>query len=303
MTRKSDSLSRRLPLVLCGVLAAACLLFFGLFLRHQGVLFPWETPPPALSPQEGLRVHMLDVGQGLCVLLTCNGRAALVDTGPPESAQHVIDCLAALGVRELDYLFLTHPHLDHAGGGEAIRDAVPVHTVVTPDCPESRALFSFPDGWGRGMEVLWAEKGQTYSLGGTALTVLHPRADTPTDDLNVLSMVLLAEFEGARMLFTGDIPESVERSLLPLGYLQVLQAAHHGSNGSTCAALLEDTTPDVVLISCGKNNDYGHPHSKVLQRLREVDAQVWRTDRSGDILVSVTEGKLSVSADPSAPQE
>ncbi len=295
MSSQYSTFGRRLPLALCGVLAAACLLFTGLFLHHAGYVFPWETPAPVLAEDEGLRVHMLDVGQGLCMLLTCNGRAALIDTGTADSAEHVLSYLRQTGVKELDYLFLTHPHLDHAGGGEAVCAAFPVACVVTPDCAESRAIFSLPEGWGYGLPVLWAEQGQTYAVGGTAITVLHPRASTPADDLNVLSMVLLAEFEGARLLFTGDIPAEVERSLIPLGYLQVLQVSHHGSASSTCAALLEDTTPDFALISCGKNNDYGHPHQTVLQRLREVDAQTYRTDTDGDLVVSVIEGRVRVA--------
>ena len=297
MSSASRFSGRRLALALSAGLAAACLLFFGLFAVRRGVALPTLPKKPALSRQEGLRLHMIDVGQGLAMLLTCNGEAAMVDTGPPDTAEATADYLRRQGVRELRWLFLTHPHEDHIGGAQTVCGAFPVQAVVTPDCPESRAQLTDRGSWGRALSLTvdYTAKGRQYALGGTGITVLHPAEGERWDDLNDLSLVLLVEFEGVRMLLTGDISGQVEQRLIPLGTLDLLQAAHHGSNSSTCAALLEDTTPEAVLISCGRDNDYGHPHQKVLRRLREVDAQVFRTDLQGTLTAAVSEGKLTVT--------
>lgn len=291
----------RLWIPLLALLAAGCLLCFGLFVRQRAPA-RWGAIAARLTGRrlpetEGLRLHMIDVGQGQALLLTCNGHAAMVDAGPDGCARRTVDYVSARGVRRLEHLFLTHPHSDHRGGLEEIWDALTVEKIVTPDCPDSRALLTDPGSWGEraGAKTEYAAAGRQFSLGDARITVLHPQAKDRFDDLNDLSMVLLAEYDGVRMLLTADVSEKIEKRLIPLGYVQLLQAAHHGSNSSTCEALLEDITPDAALISCGKSNDYGHPHQKVLKRLRAADVSVYRTDLQGTLVAAVQEGKLTVT--------
>ena len=89
----------------------------------------------------------------------------------------------------------------------------------------------------------------------------------------------------------------MEQELTDIGSVDVLQVPHHGSYTSGSAAFLEEISPDYALISCGKNNDYGHPHDVTLSRLEEVGAEIYRTDHSGTLVVTVNEGQISVETE------
>ena len=100
-----------------------------------------------------------------------------------------------------------------------------------------------------------------------------------------------------RILLTGDLTENMEPTLLPIGPVDVLQVAHHGSYTSSSKAFLEDVRPDYALISCGKSNEYGHPHNVVIARLEDVDARIHRTDEEGTLLVRIVEGQIAVTSE------
>ncbi len=287
--------------LLGGLLGLALALAVGLSL--SGGLFrqflPENLLPAPVESRAGFSLHMIDVGQGQAILLTCGGKTALIDTGLPDTAGRVVNYLYRAGVRKLDYLFLTHPHSDHCGGARDVARKVGADVLILPEyLSEEAALATAADWVGEtDTPIVITRAGKQYPLGEALLTVLHPAAQNDIDDMNDLSLVLLCEYQGRRMLFTGDISAEVEQSLLPLGKLDVLQVSHHGSGSASGREFLADTRPALALISCGAGNDYGHPHESVLERLEEVGAQVRRTDREGTLIVTLLQGQISVKGE------
>jgi competence protein ComEC len=256
---------------------------------------------PALPGRAGLEVHMLDVGQGASVALRFPGGSwVLVDAGPrgpgyDAGARQVAPYLRRHGVRRLEALVITHPHLDHFGGVEAVMDHVRVRGILDP----SRPAGSGP--WLRIMErasregTWWwqAEEGRAFRKDGVEVRVLHPDPHALTDpgvtDPNDWSVVLLIRWGEATVLLTGDAPAAVERRILyELPPLTVLKTGHHGSRTSTSRELLVHTRPRLALIPVGDGNRFGHPHREVTDRLDQEGIETFRTDRDGHIRVRIS---------------
>jgi competence protein ComEC len=264
--------------------------------------------PPTLARRHGdgwLHVTMIDVGQGDAILVTLpNGRTLLVDAGGlgGRSAFDIGDrvvgpALRWRGVTRLDYLALTHFDLDHIGGARAVlRDFAPVEVWAGVPVPRHEptqqaltAAAAARASW------RWLQHGDRIALGDVDLRVLHPplpdweRQRVRNDD----SLVFDLRFGDASVVLTGDIGREVERALAP-GYerprLVVLKAPHHGSATSSSPDIVTALRPDVVIISCGRRNPFGHPAAVVVDRYHAVGAQVFRTDQDGQIEL-VTDGK------------
>lgn len=259
--------------------------YVGEWLRPRREAFPDGVP----AEETGLTLYMADVGQGLAMLLQCGGESAVIDTGPPGTAEEFAREVSVRAPEGLKYVFLTHPHQDHCGGAQALFSAVEAETLVISDCGDREAALIQAGDWlgASDAQIDFTSAGREYTLGGAKLTVLHPAPGFEGDDANEWSLVIRAEYAGTALLFTGDQVQQVENSLIPLERVDILQVGHHGSNTSSGAAFLENIAPDLALISVGADNSYGHPHKKVLQRLRETGAELLRTDQCGAITVTV----------------
>ena len=295
--RRSQNPAGRLWRRLLGGLLAACLLLLLGTALKQGALA--DLLPGPLKHQAGFAMHVIDVGQGQALLLTCGGQTAMVDTGLSDTARQVTDYLLKQGVRRLDYLFVTHPHSDHFGGAKYILETLGADVLVIPEYLSEEAALTTAADWAGSTDtpIAVTQAGTRYTLGDAVITVLHPAAGNGIDDMNDLSLVLLVESAGRRILLTGDLTENMEPALLPIGPVDVLQVAHHGSYTSSSKAFLEDVRPQYALISCGKNNEYGHPHNVVIARLEDVDARIHRTDEEGTLVVRIVEGQIAVTSE------
>ena len=292
---RSHNCAGRLWRRLLGGLLAACLLLLLAAALKQGALADLLRRP--LKHEAGFAMHMIDVGQGQALLLTCGGQTAMVDAGPADTSRQVVDHLLKEGVRRLDYLFVTHPHSDHFGGVKRVLETVGADVLIIPEyLSEEAALTTAGDWIGKtATQIAVTHTNDRYTLGDAVITVLHPEAGNGIDDMNDLSLVLLVEYAGRRLLITGDLTEQEESSLPAIGPVDVLQVAHHGSYTSSTKAFLEDVRPRYALISCGKNNEYGHPHNVVIARLEDVGARIYRTDEDGTLLVRILEGQIAVT--------
>ena len=242
-----------------------------------------EDPPP---PPSGLRIVMLDVGQGDGILLQTKAGAVLVDEGPPEA--HVASQLRALGVRRLAALVVTHPHRDHVGGAAEVVDSLPVGFVLDPleptESPDEAALER--EARERGVRVVPARVGERYDLGELHIRVLWP--DGPGlrgEDPHEHGVVLLVSYGHFDALLTGDSESPVTLPLRP-PEVELLKVAHHGSSDEGLGELLQLVRPKIALISVGEGNDYGHPAPSTMTVLTAYSGlAVYRTDEDGRITV------------------
>ena len=262
-------------------------------------LLAWQfLPEPRLPPPTGLRLTVLDVGQGDSILLQVPEGAVLVDQGPPEA--DVARQLRSLGVGRLAALVLTHPQRDHIGGAEAILRRVAVDRVLDPRLSvsgpfERDALATAAD---RGVPVVEARSGDGFRLGRLRLRILWPdRAGAPGEDPNLLAVVLLASYGEVDALLTADAETDVTARLVAR-QIEILKVAHHGSADPGLAEELRELRPTVAVISCGRNNDYGHPTPSTLAALRESPGlTLYRTDEDGRVVLETDGRRISVRTD------
>jgi competence protein ComEC len=257
--------------------------------------WPGSPPPP---PPKGLRITVLDVGQGDSILLQVPEGSVLVDQGPPEA--DVAGQLGRLGVRRLAALVLTHPQRDHIGGAARVVARIPVDLVLDPripvESPDERAALSAVRR--QRIPVTTARAGTAFRLGALTLHVLWPRQPVPKgDDPNDWATVLHARYGEVDALLTADAESNVTLPLRP-PRAEVLKVAHHGSADPGLGRLLRAVRPRVALISVGAGNDYGHPAPSTIAVLEAgLAGAVHRTDLEGAITVESDGRRIEVRSE------
>ena len=255
----------------------------------------WQIRPHDVRPPPtGFRMTVLDVGQGDGILLEVREGAVLVDEGPPEA--EVDDQLRRLGVRRLALLVLTHPQRDHIGGAADVLDHLQVDRILDPripaESPEENAALA--EARESRVPITTARAGLVFRLGGLRLTVLSPtREPPPGQDPNLSAIVLLASYGEVDALLTADAESPVTLPLNPPP-AEILKVAHHGSSDDGLPRLLELLDPDVAVISCGRDNEYGHPTPSTIAALDAVAGlELFRTDRDSRVVVESDGKRLS----------
>jgi competence protein ComEC len=275
---------RRYGLALMAVLVAVVLAWVG---RGEGA--------DAVSPASGLRVSVLDVGQGDAILLQPAGAlAVLVDGGPP--GDDLAAKLRSAGVQRLGVAVITHEQSDHAGGIEELLGRFPVAQLAYARL--SRRLRG--DAAAAGVTPVRIAKGAELSAGRLKIEVLWPPRELlgvplSGDDPNTQALVLLVRWRDFSMLLTAD----AEAGDVPIdpGPVDVLKVAHHGSDDAGLDQLLDRLTPRLAVISVGADNPYGHPTPGTLASLEAHDVATLRTDRDGTIVLDVAGASFAVSTD------
>lgn len=258
-------MKRRLRLFLwC---AAAVAFILGGMLQFADRFLPQQT----LTDETA--VHFIDVGQGDSALLLSGGQAVLVDAGTEESGAAVVRYLEDLGVTRLYAAVATHPHADHIGGMAQVLDTFSVeHFYMGPETQNTASFSDLLDALQtQGIQPTIPTPGDTLVFNsGASLTFLGPADDVPDGNLNDRSLITLFQADEQKVLLMGDAESAAEQSLLahePALRCDVLKVGHHGGATSSSLSFLQTIQPSVAVISCGVDNDYGHPDPQTLQNL------------------------------------
>jgi competence protein ComEC len=266
---------------LCAVVAAA-----GLVL--------WPRGPDAPTAPPGLRIEVLDVGQGDAILLQPRSApAVLVDGGPP--GDELVAKLGAEGVGRLGAAVVTHDQSDHAAGIAEALGRIPVERLVYGRLDPEFLTTARADG-ARPQQVA---SGTTLRSGSLRLEVIWPPsellAEDPADtDPNLLALVIRVRWHHFTMLLTADA--EAESTPLDPGPIDVLKVAHHGSDDAGLGPLLDRIRPRLAVISVGAHNPYGHPTAGTLATLVRDRVPTLRTDLDGTVEIDVSRRSFSVDS-------
>ncbi|MBP3479967.1 MAG: MBL fold metallo-hydrolase [Oscillospiraceae bacterium] len=248
------------------------------------------TAPNTQQNVDQFVVHFIDVGQADCALLEYNGQFVLIDGGYPESGPAVVEYLQEQGVEELALVVATHLHGDHLGGLPTVLSVFPTQRIWC----SSRTYYSNTYDqfcyYADQQDVIIENPmiGEKLLLGNVQLQLLGPISKDYVD-LNNTSLVIMATYENNKFLFTGDMRWEAEKELVEAGTdlkADVLKVGHHGSYTSSSYVFLREVMPEFAVISCGRNNEYGHPHAEPMSRLRDAGITIYRTDQMGTIIAT-----------------
>ena len=258
---------------------------------------PLVIPKIDSIPNGQARIDVIDVGQGLAVVVRTHRHVLLYDTGPYYSSEAdagvrvIVPYLRAIGVDRLDGMVVTHRDTDHSGGALSVLESMPVGWVA--DAPDT----NFADAVA-GVRSKRCHAGKDWTWDGVRFEFLHPVSLAAARDQasNHQSCVLLVSVGDKRMLLTSDIESSDEQQMVARGLTQsqVMLVPHHGSGTSSSDRLLDAVQPEIAIVPVGYRNRYRHPKPSVMAAYETRKIRVYRTDADG--MVQVNLPSLSVSA-------
>ncbi len=266
---------------------ALLMMFRGLPGRYLGLILLSASLLSSASPMADgeFRVTVLDVGQGLSVVVQTRRHVLVYDTGDRFSRRFnaadavVTPFLLGNGVQSIDALVLSHSDRDHAGSTAALLANFPVDALFASFRPE----LSPQRRWRP------CRAGQHWRWDGVSFRMLSPEEGMRDSDNNRSCVLLVDNGSGGRMLLDGDIEQRTEQILMANHARRlrgsVLLTPHHGSATSSSAAYLDAVQPPLAIASLGYRNRYGFPDARVVRRYRERAIPLLRTDRDGAVTV------------------
>ena len=248
-------------------------------------------------------VKIMDVGQADAALIYSNGCSAVIDAGLTSSADDISADLKGADIKDIDALLITHLHMDHAGALAKIAMSFPIDNLIIPNRDSSaEAMPTVNEAEKRVVaekgKVFTATEGMNFNIGEFEVTLLAYFPDATKE--NDRSVITMAKIGNKKFLFTGDAEKATEADVLAEKLnidCDVLKVGHHGSNSSSTAAFLKAASPKYAAISVGKDNMYSHPSNKTIVALKNCGAEVYRTDKNGDISFYVENGNIRVETE------
>ena len=265
-------------------------------LLTAAALYIWPSLQEEEAPQTSsvdsssslLNVYYLDVGQGDSELIELpDGRNMLIDAGNAENGSQINHFLQEQSIDKIDYLVATHPHADHIGGMAEVVQAVDIGSVYMPKVSTNSKTFEnlISTIEQKGLKISTAKAGVTLFDQGNLKAVLVAPVGTKYTDLNQYSAVIQLVYGDTSFLFTGDAGAESEKQITADIHADVLKVGHHGSDTSSTKSFLERVSPKYAVIEVGEDNKYGHPDATTLKKLKDIGAEIYRTDEDGTIRI------------------
>lgn len=255
----------------------------------QGMGFMPKTVNPNADGE--VYLHIIDVGQGSSTLIQQGNEGILIDAGELDYGETVCEYINACGIDTLRYVVASHPHSDHIGGLPAVFRKYEVEEVLMPEIdeqnlPTTKVYERFLDTIAeRGFSASYCEVGDVYTMGDITMSILGPVQQI--SDLNNMSAICKISVGNTDVMILGDAETKELRGVYKNGgnfESEIIVMGHHGSRTSLYYDFLYEVDPLEALISCGKDNSYGHPHEETIEYLMNNDIEYWRTDYSGDLV-------------------
>ena len=246
--------------------------------------------PSDIPENSNFEVHFIDVGQADSALIECDGETMMIDGGNVADSNVVAAYLKKEDVTELNYVVCSHAHEDHVGGLSVALSVTKADNIYAPKTEaNTKAYKNFKKkAEEQNVEIKHPNVGDEIQLGSSTVEFLGP-VDENGKDLNSTSIVLKITYGNTSFLFTGDAESNEEAEILNSGAdlkSTVLKVGHHGSRTSTSYPFLREVMPQYAVISVEKGNSYGHPNEETLSKLSDAGVEVYRTDESGDIVMT-----------------
>ena len=309
--------------IICGLILCCTMLLTGC---GQGGGQSSDTAANSKAEAKGqLTISMLDIGQGDAVLIQTGAKNILIDTGDDkyyedgkkgkENTQLLTE-LQKLKIDHIDTLVMTHAHADHIGKADKVIAQYGVKELVYNGIPSTSKYFinALKAAKANGTQQVKVKAGDVLDFGnGVSFEIVSPSQSLIDEDtaaikakkkvdVNNESVVGRLTFGNFAMLFTGDAEGPVEKTMAA-SYgkklkCQVLKAGHHGSKTSSTAEFLKLVQPESVVMSLGANNQYGHPHEALLNRLQKQGVKnIYRTDANGTITIISDGSSYSITTE------
>lgn len=253
----------------------------------------------AESEYSGMSVTYLNVGQGDSELIQVNGINMLIDAGTNAGANDLVKDLKNRGIKTIDIAIATHPHEDHIGGMDEVLENFDVKSFYAPKVAHTTKTYEnmLKAVKNEGLKINQIKEGTKIDLGKDTEVQVYSPVKSQYEELNNYSPVMKISYGQNSFMFTGDAESLVEKEILNENKdlkADVLKLGHHGSHSSTSEEFLKAVDPSIAIVSCAKDNKYGHPHKETMSNLKKAGITVYETFRDGDITISSNGKKLDV---------
>ncbi len=288
--RKSKKNDKQIVTIISFIIVLVTAILGGeLFLKTDKNSQAVQTSNTVLTDK--LEVDFIDVGQADSILVSNKNETMLIDAGNNENGQDVVKFIKEKGISKLNYLIGTHPHADHIGGlDDVINSDLEIENVYMPKIQTNTKTFEdvLDALKNKNLKVTAPKKGDAFTIGDANCEVMTDSI-LDKENLNLCSIVIKLQFGEKSFLFMGDAETENEKTI-SWPKVDVLKVGHHGSNPSSSQNFLNQVKPEYAIIMAGKDNTYGLPKQKILDRLNKIGAKLYRTDELGTITI-ISDGK------------
>ena len=255
-----------------------------------------------LKINKNLLINFVDVGQGDCSLIRIEDKTLMIDSGGNTEKNSKYDLgkstllpyLLYKKITKLNYIMISHFDADHSQGFMYVMKNIKVeNAIISKQIKETDLYNEFKTICKeKKINIIYVQNGDELNINSVTLKILHPQKEIISSNLlNNNAIVCKLIYNNFSMLFTGDIEKEAEQIILGKQInlnATILKVAHHGSKTSSTEEFIKQVNPKIILIGVGKNNKFGHPNQEVLERLKNISLQIYRTDLHGEILITIT---------------